>query len=61
MNKRSRLARLLRAKAESSGFPAEADLFRAKADQLDIEHVDDAPFEPIPDAILYMVSLFRAA
>ena len=61
MTKRSRLAGLLRAKADASGYPAEADAFRAKADQLDIEHLDDAPFEPIPDAILYMVSLFKAA
>jgi hypothetical protein len=60
VTKRARLAELLRAKAESSGFPAEAALFHARADQLDIERLNDEPFEPIPDAILYMVSLFEA-
>lgn len=61
MTKKSRLAGPLGAKAESSGFPAEAELFHTKADGLDIEHLNDRRFEPIPDAILYMVSVFKAA
>lgn len=61
MSKKEHLAGLLRAKAKSSGFPAEAELFHAKADELDIEHLNDQPFEPIPDTILYMVSVFKAA
>lgn len=61
VTKRPRLAALLRAKAESSEFPAEAEMFHAKADELSIEHVYDKPFEAIPDAILYMISIFEAA
>lgn len=61
MIQRPRLSDLLRAKAESSRFPAEADLFHAKADELDIDHLNDEPFQPIPDPILYMVSVFKTA
>lgn len=35
--------------------------WRAGVDEFDIEHLNDKPFEPIPDPILYMFSLFRAA
>lgn len=61
MSKRPRFPRLLRAKADDGIARNEPEPFRTEDEQFGIEHIEDAPFEPIPDSILYMFSLFEAA